>query len=126
VVGGLPDGVKETYAYEYNGDLKFVNKHVLASGHTQLGIQTAVFADGHWWFGCYGRPSILLKADATLKTVERFEFDCSLGIVPIKNGKFLVARGGSTKDKRHTGKLVPAEADKERGLKATEESIPKK
>lgn len=135
VVGGLPDGVKENYAYEYDGDFKFVRKHALASGHTQLGIQTAAFADGHWWFGCYGRPKsdaapstppILLKADAALKTVERFEFDCSLGIVPVGGGKFLVARGGSTNDKRHTGKLVPAEADKDRGLKATEEPIPKK
>ena len=44
----------------------------------------------------------LLKADASLKKVERFEFDCSLGIVPIDGGKFLVARGTSTKEKGHT------------------------
>ena len=126
VVGGLPDGMKENYAYEYDGDFKFVKKHVLDSGHTQLGIQTAAFADDHWWFGCYGKPAILLKADAELKKVERFEFDCSLGIVPVGGGKFLVARGGSTRDKGHTGKLVPAEADKERGLKVVAEPAPKK
>ena len=126
VVGGLPDGVKENYAYAYDGDFKFVKKHVLDSGHTQLGIQTAAFADGHWWFGCYGKPAVLLKADAGLKKVERFEFDCSLGIVPVGGGKFLVARGTSTKDKGHTGKLVPAEADKELGLKVVAEPAPKK
>jgi hypothetical protein len=126
VVGGLPEGEKANYVYEYDGDFKFVRKHTLASGHTQLGIQTAAFADGHWWFGCYGRPPILLKADATLKTVERFEFDCSLGMVPVGGGKFLVARGASTKGKGHTGKLVLAEADKTRGLRTVREPAPKK
>lgn len=121
VVGGLPDEVKENYAYEYDGDFKFVKKHVLNSGHTVKGIQTAAFADGHWWFGCYGDPKILLKADASLKKVERFEFDCSLGIVPVGSGKFLVARGESIKGKGHTGRLVLAEPDKERGLKVVEE-----
>ncbi len=129
VVGGLPDDVKENYAYEYDGDFKFVKKHILPSGHTHLGIQTATFDDGHWWFGCYGRPKsdtapstppILLKADASLKKVERFEFDCSLGIVPVGDGKFLVARGGSTKDKGHTGRLVLAVPDKQSGLKLVE------
>lgn len=129
VVGGLPDDVNENFLYEYDTDFKFVKKHALAGGHTHLGIQTATFADGHWYFGCYGRPKsdtapstppILLKADATLKKVERFEFDCSLGIVPVGDGKLLVARGGSTKDKGHTGLLVLAVADKERGLKLVE------
>lgn len=121
--------MNENYVYEYNTDFAFVKKHVLASGHTHMGIQTATFADGHWWFGCYGRPKsdavpstppILLKADASLKKVERFEFDCSLGIVPVEDGKFLVARGGSTKEKDHTGRLVLAVADKERGMKLVE------
>jgi len=126
VVGGLPEGVKENYAYEYDGDFKFVKRHVLDSGHTHLGIQTAAFADGHWWFGCYGSPTILLKADASLKRIERFEFDCSLGIVPVGGSKFLVARGASTKNKGHTGRLVLAEADKERGLKIVQGEAPKK
>lgn len=129
VVGGLPDDVKENFVYEYDTDFKFVKKHTLASGHTHLGIQTATFAGRHWWFGCYGRPKsdtapstppILLKADASLKEVTRFEFDCSLGIVPVGDGTFLVARGGSTKDKGHTGRLVLAVPDQERGLKLVE------
>jgi len=129
VVGGLPDDVNENYVYEYDRDFKFVKKHILASGHTHLGIQTAAFADGHWWFGCYGKPKsdkapgtppILLKADASLKKVERFEFNCSLGIVPIGGGKFLVARGGATQDKSQMGRLVSALPDVELGLKLVE------
>lgn len=116
VVGGLPEGVKENYLYEYNARWKFVKKHILASGHTQMGIQTAAFADGQWWFGCYGKPQILLRVDAALTKVERFEFNCSYGIVPLGGGKFLVARGGVTSAKQHTGRLVPARADRERGL----------
>ena len=125
----MPNDVTENYVYEYDGAFKFVKKHILASGHTHLGIQTATFGDGHWWFGCYGKPKsdtapstppILLKADASLKKVERFEFDCSLGIVPLSDGKFLVARGGFTKEKGHTGRLVLAVPDKERGLKLVE------
>lgn len=129
VVGGLPDDVNENFVYEYDTDFKFVKKHALAGGHTHLGIQTAAFADGHWWFGCYGRPKsdtapstppILLKADASLRNVERFEFDCSLGIVPVGDGKFLVARGGAIKDNGRTGWLVLAVPDKESGLKLVE------
>jgi len=126
VVGGLPDAENENFVYEYDGNFNFVKKHTLASGHTHLGIQTAAFADGHWWFGCYGKPKsdttpstppILLKANAKLTKVEQFEFDCSIGIVPISEGKFLVARGGINPDKSRTGRLVMAVPDKERGLK---------
>jgi hypothetical protein len=117
VVGGLPEGVQENYAYEYDLQFKLVKKHVLNSGQTLMGIQTAAFADGYWWFGCYGTPKILLKADASLMKAERFEFDCSLGIVPVGNEKFLVARGAFIKGNGYTGQLVLAEADKERGLK---------
>jgi hypothetical protein len=115
VVGGLPAGTGENYTYEYDQDFTFVQKHVLPSGHTLMGIQTATFADGHWWFGCYGEPKILLKADERLAKVQRYEFDCSLGIVPIGNGRFLVGRGTSSKE-GCTGRLVLAEADTERGL----------
>ncbi len=88
--------------WETDDRFAFQKKHTLASGHTHLGIQTAAFADGSWWFGCYGRPKsdatpalppILLQADAALRHVERFEFDCALAIVPVGTGKFLVARG---------------------------------
>lgn len=120
IVGGLPEGIEENYVFEYDKNFKFVKKHVLKSGYTKLGIQTAAFADGHWWFGCYGKT--LLKADESLSSVERFAFDLegSVGLVPLSQGRFLVARGGGTPDKRYTGKLVVAKADMESGLVAVD------
>ncbi len=41
VVGGLPMGIEENYVYEYDPGFRFVKKHVVKSGHTLLGIQTA-------------------------------------------------------------------------------------
>ena len=56
VVGGLPEGHDANYVYEYDRDFRFVGRHVIESGYTFMGIQTACHADGCWWFGCYGRP----------------------------------------------------------------------
>jgi hypothetical protein len=118
VVGGLPERFKGNSVYEYDANFKFVKQHRLKTLATLMGIQTAAFADGHWWFGCYGDPTILLKEVEAFSTKgERLEFDCSLGIVPLGGGKFLVGRDKSSKDKGHTGRLVMAETDNERGLK---------
>ncbi|MDA8743569.1 hypothetical protein N9N28_02945 [Rubripirellula amarantea] len=46
VVGGLPDQMSENYVYEYDANFQFIKKHVIESGHTHLGIQTAAFAHG--------------------------------------------------------------------------------
>jgi hypothetical protein len=98
VVGGLPDDVQENYVYEYDGEFKFVKKHVIKSGHTLLGIQTAAFASGKWFFGCYGEPKILLVTDADFNMRGRYEFDCSLGVVGLPNGRLLSASGRSEKE----------------------------
>lgn len=116
VVGGLPKGFEENYVFEYTRDFKFIRRHVLRSGYTLLGIQTAAFSDGQWWFGCYGKPAILLKADERLSTVQRFEFDCSTGIVPIARRTFLVARGSCSKETGCGAELVVADADASKGL----------
>lgn len=126
VVGGLPKGLEENYAYEYDLEFKFVKRHILASGYTNLGIQTAAFAQGTWWFGCYGSPGVLLKADEALTKVERFDFNCATGIVPIGGAKFLVARGTFSKERGYGAKLVLAEIDNERGLKLTKDAPPRK
>ena len=68
VIGGLPLGTDENYAYEYDGQFKFIQRHVLKSGQTLMGIQTAAFADDRWWFGCYGLPPVLLTADGAGKS----------------------------------------------------------
>ncbi len=121
VVGGLPDGVEENYVYEYDADFAFVKKHVIASGHTHLGIQTAAFANDHWWFGCYGDPKVLLITDADFNMKSRHQFDCSLGIVGLPDGRFLAASGRCERDKGCTGWAAAVVADEEKGLRIQKE-----
>ncbi|MCU0879832.1 MAG: hypothetical protein MUF06_18830 [Pirellulaceae bacterium] len=120
VVGGLPASIEENYVYEYDGDFKFIAKHTIASGHTHLGIQTATFAGGRWWLGCYGDPQILLVTDADFKLLGRHEYDCSLGIVGLTDGRFLSASGRSAPG-ACTGSVRLAVADEERGLRVLEQ-----
>jgi hypothetical protein len=117
VVGGLPAGVQENYVYEYDADFGFVRKHVIQSDHTHLGIQTATFAGARWWFGCYGDPKILLVADAEFNLKGRYEFDCSLGIVGLPDGRFLAASGRSEKDKGCSGSIRLAIPDEKFGFR---------
>ena len=49
VVGGLPNDVAVNFVYEYDRKFQFLKRHVIRSGHTRLGIQTATFAAGRWW-----------------------------------------------------------------------------
>lgn len=116
VVGGLPPGVEENYLYEYDSSFKFQKRHVLASGHTDKGIQTVAFADGSWWFGCYGKPKVLLRADAAFKFTGKWEFDASLGIMGLGNGRFLIGSNTNTKGVGHQGRVVIVRSDEARGL----------
>lgn len=118
VVGGLPDGVEENYVYEYDSDFKFVKKHVIKSGHTHLGIQTATFAHDRWWFGCYGDPKILLVTDADFQMKSRYELDCSLGIEGMSGGRLLVGSGHCDKEKGCTGSIKTAFPDERAGYKS--------
>lgn len=121
VVGGLPDGVEENYVYEYDPEFRFLRKHTLESGWTRLGIQTAAWHEGAWWFGCYGTPKILLTSDADFKMQGRFEFDCSLGIEARGPGRWLVAKGPRTPEGRHLGEVYLAVEDEKQGLRLIEE-----
>ena len=116
IVGGLPEGVQENYVYEYDENFQFMKKHIVPSGWTRLGIQTALWHDGAWWFGCYGSPKILLQTDENFQMLGRYEFDCSLGIVGIDKDQFLVAKGPKTESKRCKGTLHLAKPDHEKGL----------
>lgn len=116
VVGGLPPGIDENYVYEYDAEFRFVERHVLASGYTLMGIQTTAFAEGQWWFGCYGRPGELLKADESFQLVGRWQFDCSLGIVGLADGRFLIASGRSSKETGCTGVVRIALPDGQAGF----------
>jgi len=121
VVGGLPVGVNENYVYEHDENFCFVKKHVISSGYTLMGIQTAAFADGYWWFGCYGKPPVMLKTDESFAFLGKYELDCSLGIVGSRDGKFLVARGRSQAGKGCSGRVVVAHCDPEKGLVVKDE-----
>ncbi len=123
VVGGLPDGVAENYVYEYDADFGFLRKHIINSDWTQLGIQTAAFHDGIWWFGCYGSPQILLKTDSQFQLLGRYKFDCSLGIVGAARDRLLVAKGPRTKDQRCLGSLHLTHPDAEHGLRVIPEEV---
>ncbi|MEO2014597.1 MAG: hypothetical protein ABGZ53_09500 [Fuerstiella sp.] len=123
VVGGLPDGIAQNYVYEYDADFNFLRKHVVNSGWTQLGIQTAAFHDGVWWFGCYGSPKIVLKTDSQFRMLGRFEFDCSLGIVGVARDRLLVAKGPRTKDQRCLGSLHLMHPDAEHGLRLVPDTV---
>ena len=92
VIGGLPEGYAENYVYRYDPQFNFMERHVLASGYTLMGIQTACFSKGTWWFGCYGSPRECIKTDSEFNVIKRFQYDCSLGITQFRGG-FLVAEG---------------------------------
>jgi hypothetical protein len=117
VVGGLPTDAKENTIYEYNDSFVFRKRHVLASGYTLMGIQTVAFASDSWWFGCYGNPRVLLKADNSFKPIGKWEIDCSLGIVGLPDGKLLVARGRYEKGKGNIGRVELAAPDEKLGLR---------
>lgn len=126
VVGGLPEGVEENYVYEYDGNLQFVKKHIIRSGHTHLGIQTATFAHDRWWFGCYGNPEILLVTDADFQMQGRFQFQCSLGIEGLPGNQLLSATGRCEKATGCTGRVTVAVPDDRSGLKFVGQGNPAK
>lgn len=117
VVGGLPDGVQENYVYEYDEQFQFVKKHVVKSGHTFLGIQTACFHEGRWYFGCYGSPSILLVTDEKFQMIGRYEYNCSLGIVGFGPEQLFSAAGTCRKETGCDGKVRVAVPDEKAGLR---------
>jgi len=121
IAGGLPPGVNENYAYEYDENFRFQKRHVLASGYTLMGIQTVAHADGAWWFGCYGKPAALLRADESFTFTGKWEFNASVGIAPIGSGRFLIAQNTASKSddgktKSHTARVVIARADEKIGM----------
>ena len=103
VVGGLPQGVPENYVYEYDGNFKFIKRHVVKSGWTRLGIQAAAFAQGHWWFACYG--SVLLKVTPKFEVVGKYNFNCGYGVLPGPNKKQLYCADGKSVDGGWDGNL---------------------
>lgn len=103
VIGGLPVGVEENYAYDYDAEYHFVKRYTIPSGYTQLGIQTACRIEGGWLFGCYGTK--LLEVDDALTLVATYDVDGAYGIVVAAEGAFLMAR--HIPPEKWRAKLVP-------------------
>jgi endonuclease/exonuclease/phosphatase family metal-dependent hydrolase len=85
LVGGLPGNHPQNYVFEYDTNFQFLRRHVLFSGQTRLGIQTAAYFDAHWWFGCYGAPGNpgLLKVNTDFNLVGQSPVDFSYGIAAL-------------------------------------------
>ncbi|MEM7233035.1 MAG: endonuclease/exonuclease/phosphatase family protein [Planctomycetota bacterium] len=105
VVGGLPGDHEQNYLFEYDETFRFKKRHVLPSGQTRLGIQTAGFVNGEWWFGCYGSPKNpgLLKVDRRFRLVGKEATDFSYGIVQLGRSEIL---RGACFDEARRGKAV--------------------
>lgn len=117
IIGGLPEGYEENYVYEYDGDLRYLRTHVLPSGYTKLGIQTACFHDDYWWFGCYtveGKKG-LLKADRDLKLVGIYDISPAIGLIGWGKDRFLMSKHFGDK---WQAKVVPMKPDDKLGLVA--------
>ncbi len=114
VVGGLPEGYNENYVYEYDKDIRFLKRHTIESGYTLMGIQTACYAQGYWWFGCYGKPQQLLKADESFKLLGKYDFDCALGICQFSENELLIGRGAGNDGR--SGQVLSAKPDPTKGL----------
>ncbi len=99
VVGGLPRlaGYDKNFVYEYDCRFNLKKIHELASGPTWLGIQTAVWFNGFWYFGCYASEAhpegVVLKAgmaaNGFLQLVDSYEMDMSFGLIGLKENRFL-------------------------------------
>ena len=121
IIGGLPLGVNENHVYEYDESFRFQKRHALASGYTLMGIQTVTHADGAWWFGCYGKPAVMLRSDERFQFTGKWEINASVGIAPLDRGRFLIAQNTAVnandgKTKMNKARLVIARADEKAGM----------
>lgn len=115
VIGGLPEGYEENYVFECDGDLRYLKTHVLKTGYTNLGIQTACWHDEHWWFGCYtveGHKG-LLKADADLNLLGIYDVSPAIGLIGWGKGRFWMAEHFG---EQWQAKAVPMQPDDALGL----------
>jgi hypothetical protein len=124
VIGGLPHEIDENYVYEYDTEFNHVETHVIPSGHTHLGIQTACFhgrsqTNARWYFGCYvkdGNPGLLV-CDADLNLLSTHAVQPSIGLIGWGEARFLM---GKHFGEAYHAKAIPMVADDERGLAQAE------
>lgn len=99
VVGGLTPTRRCNYVHEYDEDFRLVKRHVLNTGYTVLGIQTATFMDGEFLFGIYGgngNPGGILRCSPDFKRIRRYTGGGSVGFAKI-NGRIYTGSTPSVK-----------------------------
>ena len=111
VVGGLPPTDGRNYVHEFDTSFRLIKRHVLHTGYTLLGIQTAAFIDGEFLFGIYGgngNPSGTLRCPQDLSSFRRYVGSGSVGYAKI-GGRIYTASTPTVKTerKRWTGTLLP-------------------
>jgi len=94
VIGGLPQEEERNYVYEYDDQFNHVKTHIIESGYTRLGIQTACHHDGKWWFGCYplqGKKGLLVT-DESFQLEGIYDISPAIGLIGWGEGRFLMAK----------------------------------
>ena len=108
VIGGLPPTHERNYVYEYTPEFKFVKRHVLETGYTLLGIQTAACLRGQFLFGCYSNkehPTHTLSCPPGLGGFKRLSMHTDVGVLELE-GRILSARTCRLPSGRWCGYLV--------------------
>lgn len=107
IVGGLPKTHQQNYVFEYNEQFEFIKRHEIPSGQTLLGIQTVCRgADGEWWFGCYGRPTVVLRTDDNFKLRGIYQFNAAVGIARTPEKSTFYIGYNKAIEKRHHGRIA--------------------
>ncbi len=101
VVGGLPKGHDRNYAYLYDASFAFIERRDLLSDYTNMGIQTACYLDGSFWFGTYNGVDSLLRANHELVHQGRHDLNGAYGLAEWTDGQWLrvVSAKGSERGK---------------------------
>ena len=112
VVGGLPITHERNYVYEYTPEFRLVRRHVLETGFTWMGIQTAAHEDGRLLFGIYGspgNPTGVLSCPEDLSSFVRHKGQGSLGIVKLDGAYYLGVTFKGEGGRRNRGKIKRAD-----------------
>ncbi len=111
IVGGLPPSHNRNYVYEYSSDFKLLKRHVLQTGFTLMGIQTAAYENGRFLFGiygCSGNPSGVLAVEDDLKTFKRYTGGGSVGILRFGERYFTGKTDKDPATRKWTGSIILA------------------
>jgi len=112
VVGGLPNlsSYMKNIVYQYDLEFNLKRIHYLETGYTRLGIQTAAWFNGFWYFGCYESVQnpegkvlkVSMSENGRLILADTFDMNMSHGIIGLEKDKFLC----SNKSMNHMAMVV--------------------